>query len=465
MTLKVLVIDDEQSILKTFKLRLAKWGYQVLTALSGDSGIKKLRNYKCQVVITDLKMPGLSGQEVLKEVKKRYPDIEVILITGYATIEAAVETMKAGAFDFLVKPINFEHVRLLLEKIEINFKLKAENQQLKDRINILSEELAKKYRVNNLVGKSPSMQKVFELIEKVASLNSTVLIYGETGTGKEMVARAIHHNSPRKSGPIITVDCGSLTETLLESELFGHEKGAFTGALATKKGKFEQAHNGTIFLDEVANASSVVQKKLLRLIQEKTFQRVGGEISIKVDVRIIAAVNEDLLTLVKQGKFRQDLFYRLNVVPVHLPPLKNRKEDILLLTRYFLDQHCRQIGREPMEITPAAAKELLTHLWPGNVRELSNVVERTIIMNSGQSIKKFLIGEVQPSENNEEYQAVTTLDPPLKEQVARLERDYIKSALEHYSGRIKKVIERSGLNSRTLFRKMKLYDIDKKEFR
>ncbi|HBN26630.1 MAG TPA: hypothetical protein DD405_04075, partial [Desulfobacteraceae bacterium] len=243
------------------------------------------------------------------------------------------------------------------------------------------------------------------------------------------------------------------------------EKGAFTGALATKKGKFEQAHNGTIFLDEVANASSVVQKKLLRLIQEKTFQRVGGEISIKVDVRIIAAANEDLLYLVKQGKFRQDLFYRLNVVPVYLPPLKNRKEDILLLARYFLDQHCRQIGCEPMEITPAAAKDLLTHLWPGNVRELSNVVERTIVMNSGQSIKKFLIGEVQSSENNEEYQAVTTLDPPLKEQVAMLERDYIKSALEYYNGRIKKVIKRSGLNSRTLFRKMKLYDLDKKEFR
>ncbi len=464
MTFKVLVIDDEQSIRKTFKLRLAKWGYQVLTASSGDSGIQKLRDYKCQVVITDLKMPGLSGQEVLREIKERYPDIEVLMITGYATIEAAVETMKAGAFDFLVKPLNFDHVRLLLKKIEKNYKLKAENQQLKDRINILSEELTKKYRVNNLVGKSRPMQNVFELIERVAPLNSTVLIYGETGTGKEMVARAIHHNSPRSSGPIITVDCGSLTETLLESELFGHEKGAFTGALTTKKGKFEQAHNGTIFLDEVANASQVVQKKLLRLIQEKVFQRVGGEISIKVDVRIIAAANEDLLNLVKQGKFRQDLFYRLNVVPLHLPPLKKRKEDILLLTRYFLDQHCRQIGREPMEITPEAAKDLLAHLWPGNVRELSNVVERTIIMNSGQSIKKFFIGDVQPPEN-EEYQAVAALDPPLKEQVSMLEHNYIKSALEYYNGRIKKVIDRSGLNSRTLFRKMKLYDLDKKDFR
>lgn len=464
MTLKILVIDDEQSIRKTFKLRLAKWGYQVLTASSGDSGIQKLRDYKCQVVITDLKMPGLSGQEVLGEVKKRYPDIEVVMITGYATIEAAVETMKAGAFDFLVKPLNFEHVRLLLKKIEKNLKLKAENEQLKDRINILSKELTKKYRVHNLVGKSPSMQRVFELIERVAPLNSTVLIYGETGTGKEMVARAIHHNGPRSSGPIITVDCGSLTETLLESELFGHEKGAFTGAMTTKKGKFEQAHNGTIFLDEIANASQVVQKKLLRLIQEKTFQRVGGEISIKVDVRIIAAANEDLFNLVKQGKFRQDLFYRLNVVPVHLPPLRDRKEDILLLTRYFIDQHSRQIDREPMEIKPEALKELLTYPWPGNVRELSNVVERTIIMNSGQSIKNFLISEAQPSENKE-YQAVTSLDPPLKEQMSMLERNYIKSALEYYNGRIKKVIKRSGLNSRTLFRKMKLYDLDKKEFR
>ncbi len=464
MKLKILVIDDEKSILKTFKLRLTRWGHEVFLASDGNFGMDLLSQVDCHLVITDMKMPGMPGEKVVELVKENHPETEVVVITGYASVELAVDVMKAGATDFLVKPLNFDQVRIVIDKVSERIALKNENRMLKNRVGELKNKIEYQYTMGNLVGKSKKMQDIFKLIVKVAPLDTTVLLSGETGTGKEMIANAIHHNSPRKDSPIVTVDCGTLAETLLEAELFGYEKGAFTGALGTKRGRFEQADGGTIFLDEIENASPAVQKKLLRLIQEKTFQRVGGEVPIKVNVRVIAASNQNLLKLVREKSFRQDLYYRLSVVPILIPPLKERTEDISLLTRYFLDLYSKRLGREQMEVTPESLKLLVNYSWPGNVRELSNVIERTIIMTPGNVIKKFYLSDDHEPDNMFSRKTEISLDPSLKEQIASLEQKYLCLALERYHGRLKQVAERSGLNPRTLFRKMEQYKLDKKDF-
>ncbi len=464
MKLKVLVIDDEETVLRTFKLRLTEWGHEVFIASDGASGLEVLSRENIHVAMTDLKMPGMSGQEVIKKIVTDYPHVKVVAITGYATVETTVEVMKSGAYDFIVKPLNFEQIRIALNKIEEQAVLKEENLRLINRVQTLSQDITKKYRYNNLIGKSKNMQTVFSQIETVAPLETTVLVYGETGTGKELAAKAIHHNSKRKSGPMVTVDCGALPETLLEAELFGFEKGAFTGAQVRKRGLFEQADGGTIFLDEVSNASQMVQQKLLRLIQEKSFQRLGGNSSIRADVRIIAASNEPLLMLVKKGQFRQDLYYRLNVINIGLPPLRKRKEDILLLARYMLDRHAKRLDREPMEITPQACRQLEAHTWPGNVRELFYVTERTVIMTPGKVIQNFFIDEDHGVTEHKSTDPVS-LKPPLPEQIAVLERTYLKTALQRFHGRIKEVEKCSGLNPRTLYRKMRRYNLNKRDFR
>ena len=464
MKLNVLVIDDEQTVLRTIKLRLTEWGHDVFIASDGATGLNILSQEHIHVALTDLKMPEMPGQEVIKRIVADYPDVKVVAITGYATVETTVEVMKSGAYDFIVKPLNFEQIRLTLNKIEEQLRLKEENQRLISRVQTLSRDISEKYSYDNLIGKSEGMQTVFSQIETVAPIETTVLIYGETGTGKELTARAIHHNSRRKSGPMVTVDCGALTESLLEAELFGFEKGAFTGAQTRKQGLFEQAHGGTIFLDEVSNASKMVQQKLLRLIQEKSFQRVGGNASIRSDVRIIAASNKPLLELVKKDQFRQDLYYRLNVVNIVLPPLRARNEDILLLARHMLDQHAKKLEREPVKIAPQACRQLEAHTWPGNVRELFYVTERTIIMTPGDTIEQFFIddpGGVAKFDSG----APVSLTPTLPEQVSILERAYLETALKRYHGRIQSVVNHSGLNPRTLYRKMKRYNLNKWEFK
>lgn len=460
--LKVLVVDDEKSILQTFKLRLAKWGHKVFLASNGTQCLEILSGNEFNVVITDLKMPGISGHELVKRVRELYPKTEVVVITGYATVESAVDVMKFGAYDFIVKPLNFEHVRMILEKIGERIALQEENLKLHGFVGELINEVEKKYKMDRLIGKSQAIHKVFNQIRKVSPLDSTVMIYGETGTGKEMVAKAIHHNSPRKNGHMVIVDCGSLAETLLESELFGHEKGAFTGAGETKQGRFEKARGGTIFLDEVGNASPMVQKKLLRIIEEKTFQRVGGSDMINADVRIVAAANQDLLALVSENRFRKDLYYRLNVFPIYLPLLKDRKEDVPLLARHFIERVARRMEIEPMSISRDAMQELLEYDWPGNVRELFNIIERTVIITAGSTINSFFINDKPKSESRSEN--LVKLDTPLNKQLADLEYNYIRRALEKYNGRINKVVECSGLNPRTLYRKMKSYGLDKKNF-
>ena len=466
MKLKILVIDDEKSILKTFRLRLSKWGHEIFLASDGASGMKILSEKNCDVVITDLNMPGISGQEVVKQISGTYPHVKIVVITGYATVESAVEAMKGGAFEFLVKPLNFDHVRIVLDKIGEKIVLQEENRKLKNYVGELKGRIEEKYRLGNLIGKSKAIRTVFGMIRNVAPLDVTVMIYGETGTGKEVLAKAIHHNSNRKKFPMVVVDCGTLAETLLESELFGHEKGAFTGALGMKYGRFEQADGGTVFLDEVENASQLVQKKLLRLIEDKTFHRVGGEKSIKVNVRIIAASNQDLMHLVKQGNFRADLYYRLNVFPISVPPLKNRKDDIPLLIRHFINHLAKRMGRDPMKISTEAMNQAMEYPWPGNVRELLNVIERTLIMTSEKMISRFCITGDEYAVSGEEESAliIPHLQAPLKEQLLEFERNYIKQALNRCGGRINKVVEISGMNPRTLNRKMKAYGLDKKNF-
>ena len=464
MVLKVLVIDDDDNIRRTFNLRLKKWGFEVFLASDGPTGLRLLSEIDCHVVVVDLKMPDMSGQEVIEKIVSEYPDIELLVITGFATVETAVEIMKFGVCDFLCKPLDFSLIKHILKKIEERFTLKEENRKLKHNIGRLREEVHERYRFDTLIGKSKGMRDVFTVIENVAPTESTVLIYGETGTGKEMVAKAIHYNSLRKSAPMVVVDCGAISETLLESELFGHKKGAFTGAQADRRGRFELAHGGTIFLDEIANASVEIQKRLLRVIEEKTVQRVGDENVIMVDVRIIAACNEDLLERVTQGTFRSDLYYRLNVFPVHLPPLRERQEDIPLLARHFIDKYVDLLGRGPFELHSDAMMQLTSYDWPGNIRELSNVIERTIIMTPDKLIRKLYFmgssGSVQTADPG-----IPSLDPPLKKQIEQLERDYIKFALEKYHGRINLVADRSGLNPRSLYRKMKRYALDKHNFR
>ncbi len=464
MKLKILVVDDEDSIRHTFKLRLSKWGYDVHLAPDGTSGMELLARNDFHVVITDLKMPGIKGNELVKLIRKRYPDIEIIVITGFATVEVAVEVMKDGVCDFLCKPLNFLQIKILLKKTNERLALKLENKLLKKSISKLQNELGEKYNLDEIVGKSEPMNVVFKLIESVAPLDATILISGETGTGKELIAKTIHYNSPRASGPIVTVDCGSLSETLLESELFGHKKGAFTGAQTNRAGRFKQADGGTIFLDEISSASSAVQKKLLRLIQEKTFQPLGSETVVEVDIRIIAATNEDLIQLVQEERFRRDLFYRLNVVPIQLPPLRERKEDISLLAIHFLELYSHQLGLNPISLHPEAITQLISHSWPGNVRELSNVMERTAIMTQDKIIRKVFITDIQGDEK-----AITTVLPsfssPLKDQIVEFERNYLKRAMERYHGRINQVVQCSGINTRTLFRKLRLYNIDKNDYR
>ncbi|MBL0716518.1 MAG: sigma-54-dependent Fis family transcriptional regulator [Desulfosarcina sp.] len=463
MKLKILVIDDEDSILKTFRMRLSKWGYKVFLASDGASGLKLLTKNDCHVVITDLKMPGLTGQEIVETIRKDYPNIMIIVITGFATVESAVEMMKAGVYDFLVKPLNFNQVQMVLDKIVERLDLKRENFKLKKCVSDLQSEMEERYRIGNLIGNSEAIRSVFQMIRKVASLDSTIMIYGDTGTGKEVVAKAIHYHSLRKKGAMVTVDCGTLTETLLESELFGHEKGAFTGAQDTKKGRFEQADGGTIFLDEVENASHSVQKRLLRVIDEKTFHRVGGKSSIRVDVRIVAAANQNLLVLVKEGKFRRDLYYRLNVVPIHMPLLKDRKGDVSLLAKFFMERLSKSMDVKPFEISSQAMTQLMDYSWPGNVRELLNVIERTAIMTSGNIINEFYINEEDKFLDNDNGFPLD-MELPLKEQIEAFEMEYLVLVLQKYHGRLKKVVEHSGFNPRTLYRKMKQYGLDKKDF-
>lgn len=374
---KILVVDDEQSMRDFLAIMLKKDGHEVVTAENGAAAVKAIQTEIFDLVITDVRMPGIDGIGVLKTVKDISADTVVLVITAFATAETAVEAMKLGAYDYITKPFKIDEIKLVIQKALEKRHLRTENVLLK-------REIKSRAGFDNFIGKSEPMQKVFSLIRQVADTTSTVLITGESGTGKELVAKAVHFNSARKDRAFVTVNCGALPETLLESELFGHMKGSFTGAISNKQGLFEAANGGTIFLDEISATTPALQIKLLRVLQDRTFMRVGGTTEIKVDVRVIAASNKDLMEEVGKGVFREDLYYRLNVLPIQIPPLRDRKEDIPLLIEFFLEKLAQ--GKPRKKITPETLKLLTSHRWPGNVRELENTVERLAILASGEAI-------------------------------------------------------------------------------
>jgi len=414
---KVLVVDDEPVVCQSCKRILERAGYKVETVLSGKEAINRAKKEIYDVAIVDLKMPEMDGMEVLQRLREEHPEIIVIMITGYSTVETAVEAMKLGAFDYVPKPFTPDELEIIVRNALERKKLLWENRYLRS-------ELQEKYRFENIIGKSKKMQEIYRIIEKVAPTDSTVIIYGESGTGKELVARAIHYNSPRKDRPFISVDCGALSESLLESELFGHVKGSFTDAVVTKPGLFEIANGGTFFLDEVGNISLSIQAKLLRVLQEREFKPVGGTTWKKVDIRIIAATNKDLRKMIEEGTFREDLFYRLNIVPVYLPPLRERREDIPLLVSYFLEKFNRERKRNIKRVSLEAMQLLINYSWPGNVRELENMIERLVVMADEDTIR---VEHLPISLREKEIQAVKV--PRTKEELKRLKKEVRKKAV------------------------------------
>ena len=373
----ILVVDDEEILQDVLGLLLRKEGHRPIVAKSGEEALMLYEKEPVDLVLLDLMLPGMSGLEVLRQIRQRDPDQVVIIVTAYSSIEGAIEAMREGAFHYIPKPFKNEEVLLTVRKGLEQRSLRSENR-------VLKEELHRRYGLDNIIGKSQSMQQVFDLIQLAAPSKSNILILGESGTGKELVAKAIHHHSRRAQGPFVTVNSGSMPPDLLESTLFGHVKGAFTGAIASKKGLFEVANNGSIFFDEIGNIPPDTQAKLLRVIQEREFMRLGGVDVIKVDVRVIAATNADLENLVQQGSFREDLYYRLNVITINLPPMRRRAEDIPLLARHFLQLYANENGKALREISSAAMQLLMDYRWPGNVRELENAIERAVVLSTGE---------------------------------------------------------------------------------
>lgn len=374
MSDKILVVDDEPSNRNILQQELTHKGYTVETAADGSEALRKVESSRPDLIILDYMMPDLSGLDVLKELRKREDDTPVIMITAYGTVDRAVQGMKEGAYDFITRPFEPDHLAIVLQKA-------LERQRLRREVVVLSEEVDQRYRL--VLGESPKMKQAVELAKKAAGSNATVMLLGESGTGKEIFARNIHSWSGRKNQPFVTINCVGLSKELLESELFGHEQGAFTGARQRKKGKLELAHGGTVFFDEIGDISQELQAKLLRFLQEREFERVGGITSISVDVRIIAATNRNLEIALEKGLFREDLYHRLNVVPLHLPPLRERREDITVLSKYFLRKYSTAIKRNADAMTEEAMETLVAYDWPGNVRELANVIERAVVLGSG----------------------------------------------------------------------------------
>jgi DNA-binding NtrC family response regulator len=443
----ILVVDDEEIVRESLLDWLREDGYQVEAAEDGFKALEKFRDRSWDIALIDLKMPKMDGLELLGKIKEIRPQTQVVIITAFATVNTAVQAIKIGAYDYLVKPFNPEELSLLIKRL-------VESQNLLKEISHLRKELQKQYQFYDLISKSAAMQKVFDLANTTAKSNSNILILGESGTGKELLARAIHNESLRADGPFIAVSCVALTETLLESELFGHEKGSFTDAVAQKKGKFELADHGTIFLDEIGDISPKLQLSLLRVLQEREFTRVGGTKSIKVDVRIIAATNRDLKKAVDEGKFRDDLYYRLNVICIELPPLREHKEDIRLLVHHFIDKFNIEMGGKVERISEEALEILMKYDWPGNVRELENVIERAMVITKGNLIKADDL-HLSPQILKEKGAALSTDDKTIKS----LEKKHIAQVLDENKWNIQKSAEQLGIDRVTLYNKIKKYKL------
>jgi len=444
---KLLVVDDEAAIRESLCDWLSDVGYEVLTAENGPQALEIIEREKLGIVITDLVMPGMDGIELMKTAKSILPNIEVIIITAYGSIPTAISAMREGAYDYIEKPFCPERAELLIEKL-------VERQKLVEENLSLHQKLEEHYRFENIITKSPKMQQVIEVIKIVAKSNATVLIIGDSGTGKELVARAIHSQSHRRSRPFVAISCTALAESLLESELFGHEKGAFTGAYTQKKGKFEAANRGSLFLDEIGEMSANIQVHLLRVLEEKEFTRVGGNELIKVDVRIISATNKDMKKAIASGEFREDLYYRLNVVSIELPPLRERREDIPLLAQHFLKKFTIENQKEITGFSPEATDFLLKYEWPGNVRELENTIERAVILAQNPSIKM--------ADMSQENMPLAR-SAPVRGNLKELEKNYILETLTQSQGNYRKTARLLGISRMTLYNKVRTYGINVKK--
>jgi DNA-binding NtrC family response regulator len=440
---RVLIVDDEEIVRESLGGWLEKDGYHVASVPDGRTAVERMRAEPWNVILVDLKMPGMDGLQVLDEARKLQPEAAVIMITAYATVDTAVRAMKLGAADYLVKPFDPEELSLLMQKVVAQQHLVRENV-------VLRKALKNEHRFRDLVSKSPAMQRVLELAQVAARSNSTILILGESGTGKEVVARAIHAESGRGDGPFVAISCAALTETLLESELFGHEKGAFTGAIARRKGKFEIANGGTLFLDEVGDISPKLQLDLLRALEDRKFHRVGGSETIEVDVRVIAATNRDLRKAVADGSFREDLYYRLDVIQVRLPPLRERKEDIPMLVEEFLERLGAELQRV-LRVSPDTMATLLAHDWPGNVRELRNVLERGAVVAQGDVIRPEDLGLGGAGSPCAAAAALSSLD--------EVEKRHIAEVLSRCSGNVSQSARVLGIDRVTLYNKIKKYHL------
>jgi len=453
--MKVLIVDDEEVLRDVLETVLRREGFDVILAASGEEALSVLDgDADVDLVILDVMLPGISGIDTLRAIRISNPQLPVIVITAFSSIDGAIEAMKYGAYHYIPKPFKNEEVILTVNKaLEQRF-LSRENERLK-------AELSEKYAYSNIIGKSESMRKIFDLIRLAAPSRSNILIFGESGTGKELVAKAIHHASPRARNAFVTVNSGSLPPELLESSLFGHMKGAFTGAIATKRGLFEVADGGSIFLDEIGNINLETQAKLLRVIQEKEFMRLGSVDTIKVDVRIIAATNANLAKLMEESKFREDLFYRLNVITVSLPPLRRRREDIPLLTAHFLDKYAEENKRKVKEITPEAMRILMDSSWPGNVRELENTIERAVLICDGEVIHGH---HLPPSLQTAEASGTVTR-VALEDAVGAYEKDLIQDVLKTTRGNRAKAARLLDTTERIINYKVKNYGIDARRFK
>jgi len=443
----ILVVDDERSIRVGLNGLLTREGYTVTVAENGNEALRLLANQEYDLVLTDLRMAGLDGLSLLKKIKEYYPETLVLMMTAYGSEKIAVEAMKAGARDYIVKPFNNDEVKILIHQA-------LEQRGLQRQVQHLHERLDATFRFENILGTSLAMQRVFDVVKKVAPTDLTVLITGESGTGKELIANALHQNSPRKSGPFIKVNCAAMARELVESELFGHEKGAFTGAIAAREGKFEAADGGTLFLDEIGDMPLETQAKVLRVLQEREFERVGGNRTIRVEVRVIAATNKNLQQMTREGKFREDLFFRLNVVPVALPALRERREDILLLAAHFLKEFTTRYGHSPLTLSSDAYGPLFGAPWPGNVRELKNVIEASAVLSPGPEIRAADLRLTQQTVPAEGASAVTFKEA--KQQVVdSFERDFITRALHRHQGNVTKAATEMGMLRQQLQQKIR----------
>ena len=454
---KILVADDEQSMREFLDIMLKKEGYKVSLASNGEEVVKLVDNDLFDLVLLDIRMPKLDGISALKKIKANAPETIVIMITAYASADTAIKAMKEGAYDYITKPFKVEEIKLIIKNA-------LEKKNLQKENILLKQVVRDRYHFGNIIGQSPKMMALYDLLEKVSPTKTNILIAGESGTGKELVAKAIHYNSPRKEKPFVTLNCGAIPESLIESELFGHMKGAFTDAIATKKGLFEVADEGTIFLDEISELPLLMQVKLLRVLQDKEFKRVGGTEDILVDVRIISATNKDLEEGVKEKRFREDLFYRLNVIQIKLPPLRDRKEDIQILANHFLKKYSEELSKNILKITPEALQILLNYDYPGNVRELQNIIERAVALESSQELtannlssylseqpllKKGSIDIEIPSEGID-----------LEKMVEDLERTLLLKALDKTKGIKKKAAELLHINFRSMRYRLEKYGLN-----